>query len=247
MNFLSLFKRKLIYALKKKILIDKDNLQTKNLDDLFQYYGSDKANIFSVENREGHGFSKFYSKHLSEITSKQINILELGSFAGASAAAFVKYRPNIKVFCFDVNIANFKYKSEKIDVFGLDINNKSKVLKCLDKIFTRNNFKNFDLIIDDGSHNLSDILYALNFFFRYLKEKSFYVIEDFKYPNYFDYNKNIEDIMIDELLTNLQKKKLFTSKFFSINEQKELINSIDNIDIYKGNLAESDICFIKRN
>ena len=46
MNFLSLFKRNLIYKLKKKISIDNENLQDKDIDELFYHYGSDKARIF---------------------------------------------------------------------------------------------------------------------------------------------------------------------------------------------------------
>ena len=95
MNFFSLFKRNFIYKFKKKIQIDKDGINNISLDDLFQYYGSDKANQFKIANRQGHGYSKFYSTHLHDLKEKKINILEIGSFAGASAAAFAKYFPSI--------------------------------------------------------------------------------------------------------------------------------------------------------
>ena len=80
---------------------------------LFHYYGSDKANIFKKNNKKGHGFSKFYEKHFKKFEKKNINILEIGSYAGASAAAFLKYFQNSKVFCFDINISNFKYSFKK--------------------------------------------------------------------------------------------------------------------------------------
>ena len=67
----------------------------KSLDDLFHYYGSDKANIFKKENRQGHGYSNFYTSQLNYLKKHKINILEIGSFAGASAAAFIKYFPKI--------------------------------------------------------------------------------------------------------------------------------------------------------
>ena len=107
MNFLSLFKRNLIYKFKKKISIDRDLFPEKDLDQLFFYYGSDKANFFQNKNIRGHGFSKFYEKQLSILKNKPINILEIGSYAGASAAAFSKYFYNSKIFCFDINISNF--------------------------------------------------------------------------------------------------------------------------------------------
>ena len=93
------------------------------------------------------------------------------------------------IFCFDINISNFKYKSKKIHVFGLDIRNKKKVKKVLDKIFIKYKINEFDLIIDDASHNLSDILISLKSFFRLLKKNGLFIIEDFKHPNYYKYNK----------------------------------------------------------
>ena len=90
MNFFSLFKRKLIYLIKKKENIDVDNINYNNLDDLFNFYGSDKSNIFKKNNSKGHGFSKFYIENLKDL-KKKIKILEIGSYAGASAAAFSKY------------------------------------------------------------------------------------------------------------------------------------------------------------
>ena len=246
MNFFSLFKRNLIYKFKKKIFIDRDNLKNKSLDELFHYYGSDKANIFKLTNKEGHGFSKFYEKKLEKFQNQKINILEIGSYAGGSAAAFVKYFPNINVFCFDINISNFKYRSKNIHVFGIDINNEKKLIKLLRSMFLIYNFKDFDFIIDDGSHNLSDILKGFKFLFRHVKKSGFYIIEDFKHPNYYSYNNNINHILIDKFLNNLKNRKISLSSIFTKNDQIELINQIDRIDNYKGNLEDSDITFITK-
>ena len=246
MNFLSLLKRNIIYKYKNKKSIDNDGISSKSLNDLFTHYGSDKADFFKKENRESHGYSTFYTKHFSNLKNKKINILEIGSFAGASAAAFSKYFPHSKIFCFDINISKFEFESEKIYVFGLDINNKKKVKKTLDKIFNLHSFKDFDLIIDDGSHNLSDILFSFNFFFKLLKNGGTYIIEDFKLPNYYKYNNNIDHIFVDEFLNNIKNKKISDSSIFSKQDQECLINKIDKINIYKGNFDDSDICFIEK-
>ena len=246
MNFLSLFKRNLIYKFKKKIPIDNDNIISDSLDYLFHEYGSDKANIFKSNQKQGHGYSIFYEKKLERYKNKNLNILEIGSYAGASAAAFTKYLPKSKVYCFDVNISNFKYESEKINVYGIDIINKKKVVKILNKIFSEQNFNQFDLIIDDGSHNLSDILISLKIFFKYLKNNGIYVIEDYKHPNYYKYNKNIDHLLVDQIFINLNNKQSFISNIFSNDDQKELISSIKMIETFKGNLNDSDISFITK-
>ena len=246
MNFFSLFKRKLIYYLKNKKKIDIDNFQYKTLDNLFHYYGSDKADFFKTTSSKGHGFSTFYEKHLQEYKKKDINILEIGSYAGASAAAFVKYFDKSKVICLDINISNFKYSSKKIDVFGVDITNIKSVTSIIHKVQKKYKFQNFDLIIDDGSHQLSDILLSLKFFFKFLKKNGLYVIEDFKHPNYYEYNNDLDHIFVDDLLENLENKKNFKSSIFNQSDQTYLFNEIKKIDTYRGNLKDSDICFIKR-
>ena len=247
MNFFSLFKRNLIYNIKKKISVDDDNVNSDSLDGLLHHYGSDKADVFKKTKNKGHGFSKFYKQKLEKLKNQKINILEIGSYAGASAAAFVKYLPESNVFCFDINISNFEFKSKKIHVFGLDVNNRKKTIKTMNMIVDQYQIKEFDIIIDDGSHNLSDILITLKFFFKYLKNKGLYIIEDFKHPNYYSYNNNINHILIDELFENLEKKNTFHSNIFTKEEQLNFMKMINKIEIYKGNLDDSDISFISKS
>ncbi len=246
MNFLSLFKRKILYKIRKKINIDSDEVYKKTLDDLFYQYGSDKADTFKQRQVQGHGFSKFYEQQLKHLKEKEIKILELGSFAGASSAAFAKYFENSSIYCFDINISNFVFSSKNIHVYGLDINNEIKLKKILEKIKLDSNSNFFDIIIDDGSHYLSDILFSLKTLFKYVKKGGFYIIEDFKHPNYYDYNRNVEHILVDQVLANLQEKKIFNSTIIKNDDQVYLHNNINKIKIYKGNLKDSDICFLQK-
>ena len=93
LNFFSLFKRNFLYKIKKKINIDLEKINKKSLDELFSHYDTDKANFISSKKEKGHGFSKFYEIHLNSFKEKKIKILEIGSYSGAAAAAFVKYFP----------------------------------------------------------------------------------------------------------------------------------------------------------
>ena len=79
MNFLSLFKRKIIFNFKRKINIDLDAV-SDNLDQLFFNYGSDKSNKFKYTNKSGHGYFKYYEKYLKKKKNKKLNILEIGSY-----------------------------------------------------------------------------------------------------------------------------------------------------------------------
>ena len=245
MNFFSLFKRQLLYKIKKKINIDKIVLNNYSLDELFHYFGSDKANIFKKTNNEGHGFSKFYTKNFNHLINQKIKILEIGSFAGASASAFKHYFKKSDIYCFDINISNFKFSSKNIHVYGVDINNKKKLEIILNSISKDQEI--FDIIIDDGSHYLSDILYTFKTLFKTLKRKGIYVIEDYKHPNYYEYNNDIKHIFVDEVIDNIKNKNLFNSKIISNSDQNYLQKKISKIDIYRGNLKDSDICFIEKS
>ena len=119
-------------------------------------------------------------------------------------------------------------------------------MKTLNKIFSEQNFTQFDLIIDDGSHNLSDILMSLKFFFKYVKKQGLYIIEDYKHPNYYKYNRNIDHLLVNQIFESLNNKKFFKSNIFSDDDQIELIKSIKIIETFKGNLKNSDISFITK-
>ena len=50
MNFFSLFKRKILYNLKRKKLIDSDGFDSSSLDNLFHFFGEDQARyIIEIE------------------------------------------------------------------------------------------------------------------------------------------------------------------------------------------------------
>ena len=73
-----------------------------------------------------------------------------------------------------------------------------------------------------------------------------FIIEDFKHPNYYDYNRDIDHIFVDDLLINLKNKNLFKSSVLNEEDQKHLIDQISEIKVYKGELENSDICFIQK-
>ena len=246
LNFFSLFKRNLLYKFKKKINIDLDNIKKNSLDELFSYYGSDKANSINDDKEQGHGFSKFYETHLKPFKNKKIKILEIGAYSGASAAAFVKFFPNTEIYCLDINLLNFKYSSKKINVYGANSSNNSMMLKFLSKINFFESIKYFDIIIDDGSHIQSDQLIALDFFYKHVVNGGFYIIEDYKFANYFSHLNDVDDLKIDELIKKINNQENIISKFISENTINDITRNNKNIFEYKGNTKISDIVFFEK-
>ena len=241
--------KKIVFNLKKKIDIDKEVLKNKSLDELFTYYGTDKANNVKNQYQKnskltiGHGYSKFYQKHFENFKSREFNLLEIGTWKGSSCAAFAKYFEYAKIFGIDRNF-KFKYKSNRIKFLHCDLRNENDLNK-LEKSIKDIKFK---IIIDDGSHTLSHIIKNLYFFIRYLEKDGYFVVEDFNFPKFYNHLNDCknEELYFDEILHNINKKKYFNSKLLSNDMQKKIFNSIENIHIYKGKQEDSDIVFLKK-
>ena len=247
MNPFRQLKRYLIFRLKKKVNIDLNtNLNSSKIDELFKYFGSDKATTCQKDKEISHGYSEFYEKHLNIFKNKKINILEIGSFAGASAASFVKYFPLSTVYCLDINLTNFKFISKNMKIFGLDVSKKRMIRKFYQKINISHETEFFDIIIDDGSHKLSNIIISLNTFFRNLTPGGFYVLEEFKFPNYYPHQYDCSENKIDEILNCLKNKKKFSSNILNDEMIQYLLKFTDDIFQYRGLLNDSDISFIKK-
>ena len=58
---------------------------------------------------------------------------------------------------------------------------------------------------------------------------------------------SIDHILIDEVLENFKKKKKFSSEIFDELFQQKIMNTIKSIEIFKGNLENSDIAFLEKN
>lgn len=248
MKKITLFYKKIVFILKKKKNIDNDKFDNKTLNDIFSYYGTDKANKVknqydvNSKNLVGHGYAKFYEKHLSNYKYKNFNLLEIGTWYGASTASFAKYFPRANIFGIDRNF-KFKYKSNRIKFLHCDLREKENLNILKKKI----QGKKFKIIIDDGSHILSHIIKNIIFFIRYVESGGYFVIEDFNHPkNYKHLNDgDNKELFIDEILKNIKNKKNFMSDIFTKTDQKKIFKIVDNIYIYKGKNKDSDIAFLK--
>jgi hypothetical protein len=111
-KILKLYKE-LIFKFKRKINLDLKKLDIPSLNELFNYFETDKGsavkNPYSKsvdklhQNLIGHGYAKFYEFHLSYLRNKEIKLLEIGTWTGASVASFYYYFRKAIIFCLDRN------------------------------------------------------------------------------------------------------------------------------------------------
>ncbi len=219
------------------------NLQITNLNELFSFFNTDKANnyIKNSEVKNGHYFAPFYEKHFINLKNNEMNILELGVLNGSSTASFFYFFTKSKFYCIDLDKKQFLYKSKRINFFEISLRDKEKI-----RIFT-NLYKNyFDIIIDDASHYKSCIIENFNNFFSTLSINGTYIIEDYKFPEIYKSKNDLKnELHISEILSKLKHKKLFESKIISKKKIKIMNNKINNIYQYKGRRLDSHIAFLK--
>lgn len=129
------------------------------ISEILAQYDTDKVN--------GHCYGEFYDDLFSKYDRKDaLDILEIGTQKGGSLSAWQDYFPNATITGIDiVDVVKPEYIRGGIDYIISDIKQwKSD--------------KTYDIVIDDGSHFLEDVLYVVN----NIKFKTL-VIEDVQAPD----------------------------------------------------------------
>lgn len=150
------------------------------LNNLFLKYGSDKAE---------HGYADFYEKHLPK---SPLKILEIGVKYGASIRAWLEFYPNTKITGIDL----FEKNEMPIDLLNHERVTLIKGNQCDWRLLEELRKFNFDVIIDDGSHNSRDQMIT---FFGLFNGKH-YFIEDLHCCREEFYNQGLPYVMSADYL-----------------------------------------------
>ena len=250
---LNLYK-KLIFRLRKKIDLDLKKIDLISLNELFNHFNTDKGsavvNPYSKNNVNtdllGHGYAEFYEFHFNHFKNKEIKLLEIGTWNGASVASFYYYFNKAIIFCLDRNY-KFQFKSNRINFFYCNTRN-SNDLKQFENLLISKKSASLDVIIDDASHIYSDILINFKNFFKKVKSGGFYVIEDFNHYKYYSYlnDSSFNSLEIEEIFKLLKSKQFFESSNLNKDFQNYCFNNILEISTHKGIQDNSHIAFIKK-
>ena len=229
--------------------VEKNKFKNFNLDDLCINFNCDKGSycVYDYEKRITHKYSVFYEKYLKKNKKKKLSILELGSHEGKGIASFYFFFPNANFYGANINPFQMKYTSKRITELYVDVSCK----EIVDNLANHIN-EDLDLIIDDASHNLKDILLALPVLFRKLKQNGFYVIEDAdQFKVYKELNPTNEKMTPIQILKNIKNNRKFSSKFLSKTDKDYLKKNIKNFYFEKGKSIVngyniSDIVFLRK-
>lgn len=151
----------------------KEFLFMKKLTEIANIALTDKGTVKD----EAHAYTEFYNDIFEQYknTGKKINILEIGVDTGASLKMFnMFFDYNCEIYALDIDLSKNTYQAENVHLYHVNQNNKQEIENFLANI---NNIK-FDIILDDGSHQLEHQIHSLLYLYKSLSETGIYILED---------------------------------------------------------------------
>lgn len=159
-------------------------------------YDTDKNKGASPE-RNGHYYGDSYQEIFSKFDKESnVNIMEVGVQKGGSVSAWKDYFPNSFVLGIDIDDTRLEeYKRDDVEFILSDIKDLSIKENTLisDKLF--------DIIIDDGSHYTTDVVFFFENYLDKLNVNGYFIIEDTQAPGHWD-------SLIKDKINFLQETKL---------------------------------------
>lgn len=163
----------------------------KSLTELANFHGSDKGTFGPSAAHGAHNYTDIYEAYFSGLRDKPISILEIGiglkrkddpriahgrnSEGGASIKMWYDYFPQASVHAIDIVPAT-QLDNDRIHTAVVDQSSSESLRAYVESL----NGKQFDIIIDDGSHHPNHQQLTLDILFPSLKSGGLYFIEDLR-------------------------------------------------------------------
>jgi SAM-dependent methyltransferase len=148
------------------------NFDTDNppgeLDALACKFRTDKGS----NGTHGHGYTRWYAPLFAPLKTEPINILEIGVSGGASLKLWEAYFPNANIVGLDINEKMLSMSRPRVEVLMVNTGVPLRLQQFMEA------GRKFDVIIDDGSHVLEDVVLALDHLWPAVKPGGLYFIED---------------------------------------------------------------------
>lgn len=218
----------------------------KTLLDLYKNHDGKVSDKWSLYLRE-------YDKLFEPYREKKISMLEIGVQNGGSLEIWAKYFKNAEKFigC-DINPScdRLIYKDSRIEIIIGDATTPETKAQILRRSAA------FDLIIEDGSHNSSDIIKAFSNYFPALRDGGIFVAEDLHCSYWGEYQGGIHypysSISFFKLLVDIinhehwgvERRRLdLISEFneiYDVNMSEELLSQIGCVHFF------NSMCIIEK-
>lgn len=162
------------------------------------HYDTDKSSQREnvTDSRHCHPYTLFYHSLFKDARNDDLVIAELGILHGSSLLMWRDFFLNASIYGFEYDtnlIDSFKktYDNDRIELVQLDVQNQQSIVEAFHSTGVQ-----YDLIIDDTTHEFEDQLRVIENVHSYLKPGGMLIIEDiFKHYNEKDYINRLRPIL----------------------------------------------------
>ena len=155
-----------------------------SLDDLANKHSTDKGTKYP--HGTVHGYAPIYETYLSKWRDESIRMLELGicmeySPGGHSVRMWSEYFLKAKIYTFDiVDMSQHPaiVECDRVEFFKGDQGNREDFVS----MFTEFKSKQFEFIVEDGSHKHHHQMISFGHLFKYVASGGYYILEDISIP-----------------------------------------------------------------
>lgn len=217
------------------------------LDRLALEAGTDKAS-------SGHNYTEIYATFFAPIRDAPIKFLEIGIFTGSSAWLWDRYFPNAELHLIDNNQDVFSFKKPPRANYHIVDQADPNALRE----FISNVGGDFDIIIDDGGHQMHQQIISFQNLFPFVRSGGLYIIEDL-HTSYWTLfggkgspgNPLVGSETATEFLKNLVDDLNYTSSFTGHADWKKTPNEVwMNLNEYQKDIHSihfyKSLCIIRK-
>lgn len=132
----------------------------------------------------GHGYAEFYDLWFQKNKHTATDICEIGVLDGNSIRSCCEYFPNAKIVGLDI-FDKTHFDNDRVKTIIIDQSSRNQLVDFVDDCVKKS--ISFDVIIDDGSHDIEHQQLTFGILFRLVKPGGCYIIEDLG-SSYFNLN-----------------------------------------------------------
>lgn len=123
-----------------------------------------------------HNYTPIYHDMYGARRESTQHVLEIGVNSGSSLRMWKEYFPNAVIVGLDSNAQALIHSEHRIMCLPADQGDAIDLMRAMAKLDP--DAPKFDLIIDDGSHELGDQIVSLKALLPFLSDNGFYIVED---------------------------------------------------------------------
>lgn len=122
--------------------------------------------------RKSRNYFDIYDLHLSKFKNREINLLEIGVAFGGSLWMWKEYFPKAAIYGLDIDEECRRHEGEGVIIMTGDQTSPADLKEISDRA------GGFDIVIDDGGHEMNQQKTAFDTLFPLLNDGGVYIVED---------------------------------------------------------------------